>query len=206
MAFLVLYLEDDLAHNFALDPELPTTIGRHPDNTIALACESVSSHHAVLTHRDGSWYVQDLGSSNGTRVNGAPIEEALLVDGDRLGFGKIQGILYFKAEDAEAVIAENPTAPPPIAIEDRPPEPLPIPPVRRKLPASRLKKAQRQYPGADTSSLMNSLLILGLCLFAVVLGLALRHQSETGRNFFSDAFNSLTSDLPRITIEKKANE
>ncbi len=203
MATLVLYLEDDHAKAFPLDPEQPLSIGRHTDNALRLTCESVSSHHAVLTRREDGWYVQDLGSSNGTRVNGAPIEEAHLLDGDRVGFGKIQGILYFRDAEAAAAVTSD-AVPVSAVIKERPPEPMP--PVRRRLPAERLKKVSRNYPGADTSSLVNTLLVIGLCLFAVVIGLALRHQSETGRNFFSDAFNSIMGDLPRITIEKKANE
>ena len=202
MASLVLYLEDDSVNAYPLDPEQPLTIGRHKDNALYLTCESVSSHHAVLTRRDDGWYVQDLGSSNGTRVNGAPIEEALLLDGDRVAFGKIHGMIYFRDADAAAAVASGSAPAEPVKI-GRPPPPPPAPP-RRKLPAERMKEVSRTYPGAETSGLMNSLLILGLCLLAVVVGLALRHQSETGRNFFSDAFNSLMGELPRITIEKKA--
>lgn len=204
MASLVLYLEDDSAQAYPLDPGQPLTIGRHRDNALYLSCESVSSHHAVLTRRDDGWYVQDLGSSNGTRVNGAPIEEALLLDGDRIAFGKIHGAIYFKDADAAAAVASGVAPAEPVKI-GRPPPPPPAP-ARRKLPAERLKQVGRTYPGAETSGLMNTLLILGLCLLAVVIGLALRHQSETGRNFFSDAFNSLVGDMPRITIEKKAED
>ncbi len=210
MASLVLYLDDDTAQAQTLTPDQPTTLGRHSDNVLQLSSESVSSRHAVIAKRDDGWYVQDLGSSNGTRVNGAPIEEALLVDGDRLNFGSEQAIFYLKHE--AAVTAATGANQPRIAVPapDTPvtkiPAAPPPPPMQRKLPAERLRQTRSSYPGADTSALMNTIVIMGLCLFAVVLGLALRHQSETGRNFFSDAFGSLSGKVPRITIEKKTEQ
>src|SRR5262249_30529456 len=40
--------------------------------------------HAEITERNGMWLVRDLGSTNGTQVNGKPIKEMLLTDGDIL--------------------------------------------------------------------------------------------------------------------------
>lgn len=195
MASLVFYQDDDSADAFKLDPEQPATLGRHPGNVFPLSCDSVSSHHAVIAKRDDGWYIQDLGSSNGTRVNGAPVEEARLLDGDRIGFGKIQAVFYMM--DRAVATQGAPVLPVP---ETRL-APAPSPP--RRPPAAKVRQVRRHYPGEDTSSVTGFLLVAGLCLFAVVLGLALRHQSETGRNFFTDAFNSLSGRMPRITIEKK---
>jgi Mg-chelatase subunit ChlD len=50
-------------------------IGRAKDNDIVLPCETVSAHHAVLEWRDGAFFVQDLGSTNGTRKNGVCFSE-----------------------------------------------------------------------------------------------------------------------------------
>lgn len=50
----------------------------------------MSSEHLSLTWRDGAWHLRDLGSRNGTTVNGArirPGEERALIRGDRLGLG-----------------------------------------------------------------------------------------------------------------------
>lgn len=66
-------------------------VGRHaevdlrfdPTNDLA-----VSTHHAVLFFQNGSWFVRDLGSRNGTRVNDHPVSDAhRLQDGDRITFG-----------------------------------------------------------------------------------------------------------------------
>lgn len=63
------------------------TVGRVEDNTIQIDDGSVSSHHAELSALDGDYILKDLGSTNGTSVNGAPIEEVQLHAGDQVQFG-----------------------------------------------------------------------------------------------------------------------
>jgi len=50
------------------------TIGRHPDCELQLDDPSISSRHALIECREGGWAVRDLGSSNGTSVNGRRIK------------------------------------------------------------------------------------------------------------------------------------
>ena len=65
-----------------------TTIGRSPDCGIFLDDVTVSRRHAVLVERDGSFYIEDEGSLNGTFLNRRRIESAELSDGDELQIGK----------------------------------------------------------------------------------------------------------------------
>ncbi len=60
---------------FDLSPQ--TTIGRGPTNTIQLGDNFISGEHTNLWFRNGLWYVQDAGSTNGTYVNNQPAREAL---------------------------------------------------------------------------------------------------------------------------------
>jgi FHA domain len=66
------------------------TIGRAPDNTIVLADRSVSNRHAALCLTGSGYRLKDLGSTNGTRVNGIPITETTLRFEDRIRFGAVE--------------------------------------------------------------------------------------------------------------------
>lgn len=62
-------------------------VGRHHACDIVLTDPTVSRRHARLRFRDGRWIVLDLGSTNGTRVNGHAVGRCRLEPGDRLALG-----------------------------------------------------------------------------------------------------------------------
>ncbi len=63
------------------------TIGRRPYNDIMLDDLTVSGEHAVLLTRAGASVIEDLRSRNGTLVNGEPVIQRALLDGDRIEIG-----------------------------------------------------------------------------------------------------------------------
>ncbi|MER5733049.1 DUF1707 and FHA domain-containing protein [Streptomyces sp. NPDC002138] len=66
-------------------------IGREPGSGLRLVHETVSRHHAELRLQDGLWVLRDLGSTNGTTVNGERVTGAVVVRaGDQVGFGNMQ--------------------------------------------------------------------------------------------------------------------
>jgi hypothetical protein len=65
-----------------------TSIGRSPDNDIFLDDVTVSRKHAVLIRRGDEFFIEDLGSLNGTYVNRKRIESARLESGDEVQVGK----------------------------------------------------------------------------------------------------------------------
>lgn len=65
----------------------PLTLGRAPDNGLVLADARVSRHHARLQARRGTLVLTDLGSTNGSRVNGIRVDECALGVGDRVVLG-----------------------------------------------------------------------------------------------------------------------
>jgi len=74
---------------FALDAI--ATLGRDVNNTIVVDDPFASSDHAVLTYRGRNWYIEDLGSTNGTFVNGQPVEVvAPLGFGDEIQLGEVR--------------------------------------------------------------------------------------------------------------------
>ena len=69
--------------------EQVVTIGRAPDNTIHIDDPSVSGRHAELRRTDKTYHLRDLGSTNGTRVNGTGATDITLHPGDRVRFGAV---------------------------------------------------------------------------------------------------------------------
>ncbi len=74
---------------------LLTMIGRTPDNQIVVPIREVSRRHAEIVLTETGYVVKDLGSPNGTFVNGERITEHRLQDGDRLAMGG--QVFVFKA-------------------------------------------------------------------------------------------------------------
>ena len=65
-----------------------STLGRAVSNTICLDDVTVSAHHAQISYSQDGWWVQDLGSSNGTEVNGVQISTRVPVtEGDEIQVG-----------------------------------------------------------------------------------------------------------------------
>lgn len=67
---------------------LPAELGRAPDADLVLDDDTVSRRHAMLRGDRDGLEVEDLGSSNGTAINGNPMVGSLsLLDGDLVSFG-----------------------------------------------------------------------------------------------------------------------
>lgn len=63
------------------------SVGRHPDSNLVLADANVSRNHAEIRPKGEHFEVVDLGSTNGTRVNGVRVDSQVLQDGDEISFG-----------------------------------------------------------------------------------------------------------------------
>jgi pSer/pThr/pTyr-binding forkhead associated (FHA) protein len=90
MARLVLICdgEDLVAHKLGS----VTTIGRAPLNHIVIDNPAVSAQHAIIAKSTDSYRLQDLHSTNGTQVNGVPITDVELKDGDKIRFGSVVAV------------------------------------------------------------------------------------------------------------------
>ena len=97
-------------------PASGLTIGRRPGHTLQITDSSVSGNHAELRIAGGQVLLKDLGSTNGTRVEGQRVQEQRLQPGERLQFGTVE--LFFGAEESadsgdeiRLESADEPTAP-----------------------------------------------------------------------------------------------
>jgi pSer/pThr/pTyr-binding forkhead associated (FHA) protein len=85
----------------ALDGTL--SVGRGADNDIVIDHPTVSRHHAVIERIAGEYFLTDLGSRNGTRVNGRSARERKpIAHGAKIRFGQVRVTFLVSAEDPDA--------------------------------------------------------------------------------------------------------
>ncbi len=108
MAKLVVLNEGLTGQSFELKSD-KTTIGRVEDNSFQLAVGSVSSHHCEILLQGSEVVVRDLGSTNGTFVNGQQVtKEAVLKPGQTLRLGQVEIRLENGAPAAATAPSSNP--------------------------------------------------------------------------------------------------
>ncbi|PKK91593.1 MAG: hypothetical protein CVV64_02665 [Candidatus Wallbacteria bacterium HGW-Wallbacteria-1] len=83
------------------------TIGRVKDNDFVVSEPNISGHHAVLVLEDeGTYRLEDKGSTNGTTVNGVKITSQQLKSGDVVKFGPLEFCFLSEQESADAAMQE----------------------------------------------------------------------------------------------------
>ena len=85
-------------------------VGRGDDCDVRLDHKSVSKFHCVIVKTDGLLLLRDLGSTNGTRVNGTRVRRAALLPNDAVGFANLKFKVMFGI-DLENLLAAEPAAP-----------------------------------------------------------------------------------------------
>jgi predicted component of type VI protein secretion system len=122
MAKLILSVDGQVLKEFTLSKER-TLIGRKPHNDIQIDNLAVSGEHAAIITILNDSFIEDLGSTNGTMVNGKPIKKHFLQNNDVVELGKHR-LKYFNdaptaataADFEKTMIIRNPAkaAPPPV--------------------------------------------------------------------------------------------
>jgi pSer/pThr/pTyr-binding forkhead associated (FHA) protein len=133
MIKLILKLKETQLEEFALEKD-QITIGRAKESDIAIDNIAVSRKHAEITRKEGgTYFIRDLGSSNGTFLNGAQIDvhDHAISDGAVIGIAKfelqVKGLSKAATpEDAEGTMIFDPSRRKPAAEPQATPEPKPI--------------------------------------------------------------------------------
>jgi adenylate cyclase len=104
MPFQLAGIENE--YNFELRPGATMVVGRAVNSDCAVVDATVSRRHAEMTVAQNGVQVKDVGSSNGTFVNGVKVDSYFVVPGDTLTFGKIA----FRLEELAPVVVPEPEA------------------------------------------------------------------------------------------------
>jgi len=159
-------------------------IGRHPMNDLRLDTAKdldVSGRHAEIRVVDGTAKVRDVGSSNGTKVNGQPlVGERALFEGDVITLGGVAGaslefhVLRDEVEREPAPSAMAPAAAPVAAPAEQATAPAPSPVIDPRTGKPRRDTTARIAEAVElqTGKLRRVLYVFGVVVIAVVLGLA----------------------------------
>lgn len=127
-------MQDDTKHQYALlvDPQTgrefnlcrsATAVGRAISSDIVLSDKSVSRQHAIIYCVKGKFYIEDVGSTNGTMLNKLPVEERqMLNSGDevRIGLTPLIFLLIPDRNNTNIFIEQSPTTPKPTFIREEP--------------------------------------------------------------------------------------
>lgn len=79
--------------------KLPALVGRGPDAEIRVLDRFASRHHCEISEKDGTLYVRDLGSMNGSFVNGRFAKESSLRPGDTLSIGATTFVVSYETSN-----------------------------------------------------------------------------------------------------------
>jgi transcriptional regulator with GAF, ATPase, and Fis domain len=82
------------------------SIGREASNDLCITDAALSRRHCLLMPKSEQFAIRDLGSRNGTRVNGVPVDEQLLSHGDQIAIGS--SLLVFLLREDELQLERNP--------------------------------------------------------------------------------------------------
>jgi hypothetical protein len=136
---------------FALDRDT-LTLGRDPSNAIAINEPQVSRHHARITQQGNVIVVEDLGSTNGTYVNGMRLTgPRALTPGDVISLGEAVTLTFYSAGAVPTDdLGAGPAQPPGPAYGPPVPGPQPyVPPPYEPVPVAAGQPPEADYRGSD---------------------------------------------------------
>jgi len=101
LARLTVHFPFQPTRSFLVEGGGERVIGRDPDCDIVLDDDRVSRHHARLIQDEGAWRLHDLGSTNGTSLEGRPLQDAVLGERGWISFGGLLARFERSSPDRE---------------------------------------------------------------------------------------------------------
>ena len=178
--------------------KVETTIGRDLSNDIVINDSEASRRHARIFLQGGNYIIEDLGSTNGTSVNGQRLMGPyVLRPGELIMFGESISLLFEmlqSADEAATVVAPRKAAPAPV-----PPPPAAAPPPPPQAPAyagqvpaqPASKPAKKKRKPVMIAIIVVALLLLCVC----VAGLIYIDSQAAWCDWFGFAFNMFSPGL-----------
>ncbi len=112
MAKITIYVPDQEPMKVSFDEKAEVTVGRGSDNDLIVDHESISGHHAKLQLEGDTYSLIDLGSTNGTKIDGIATSNGPLSNGTQITFGKVDAVYECEEpvaaqEEGEASLGEG---------------------------------------------------------------------------------------------------
>jgi predicted component of type VI protein secretion system len=149
------------------------TVGRDNSNTIAINDAEISRKHAKLELRGMSYVIQDLGSTNGTFINGARISGIQVLNpGDTVSFGENITLMYETVADPNATMLSSAKSPKTAAALQKPapvriaPAPAPAPAYAGQVPVGPAPVA----PAKKSGSGKIVIIVIAVVIVCIILG------------------------------------
>lgn len=177
-------------YRFELDRRT-VSFGRGPENDIVVDSPSISTRHAEMLRVGNSYELRDLHSTNGTKLNGERHLSIPLASGTVAQLGDVD--FEFQLSDDELAALRGTLTPPvrvalPVATPNEPA--APSEPAAKPAPVALLVEEDEDddadYAPSAGMSFAKKLLILLLIVLAVLLGMSLRHQKDTGKTLLDE--------------------
>ncbi|MGC4014069.1 MAG: FHA domain-containing protein [Luteolibacter sp.] len=154
-------------YRFQLDRR-KVTLGRGSENDIVISDSSVSVKHAEMVRADHGYEIRDLSSTNGTKLDGQRRMTIPLQSGLTVLLGDVSFEFQLSEEELAELGAQSP-------IEALPPEPA---------KSRRSSMADAPVVGGSRTTMLLVFLVLAVAAFGI--GLAIRHQKETGHSLLDE--------------------
>lgn len=173
-------------YRFQLDREV-VSLGRGSENDIVIDSGSVSTHHAEMRRVLGGYELHDLGSTNGTKLDGVRYPVVPLAHGSVVHLGDVSFEISLTDEEQAMLLHEVPVTTgyggyaAPAAEAPRSTQPIgyaPTPaPAPRPVPQRQVIVMQQEEGGG----FMMGIVMIILAVVAFGAGASIRHQKETGK-------------------------